>query len=96
MSLRSLSKHRTEAKYARNWSDPNDSSKAAKHTQYAINRYHRAVRRSQREVIAEAMADIDETESVTPCPPAPVEPRLLAPVAVVWRNRTVHVFAGCV
>ena len=52
MSLRSLSKHLTEAKFAHNWSDPNDSSKAAKHTQYAINRYHRAVRRSQREVIA--------------------------------------------
>ncbi len=52
MSLRSLSKHRTEASYANAWKHPSASTRAVKHTQYAINRYHRAVRRSQREVIA--------------------------------------------
>ena len=54
MSLRTLSKHRTEATYANSWKSPEASSKAVKHTQYAVNRYHRAVRRSQSEVIAKA------------------------------------------
>ena len=48
-----LSKHRTEASYAHSWSDYRDSSKARKHKQYAINRFHRAVRRSKRKVITE-------------------------------------------
>ena len=50
-----LSKHRTEASYAHSWSDARDSSKARKHKQYAINRFHRAVRRSQRKVITEQL-----------------------------------------
>ena len=55
MSLRKLSRHQTEAKYANNWSDSRDSSKAAKHKQYAINQFHRAVRRAQADLIAEQL-----------------------------------------
>ena len=60
MSLRTLSKHRTEATYANSWKSPEASSKSVKHTQYAITRFHRAVRRTQRELIALGLLDLDE------------------------------------
>jgi len=54
MSLRTLHKHRTDATYAQCHS-PNMSSKATKHKRHAINRFNRAFRRTQREVIAVAL-----------------------------------------
>jgi hypothetical protein len=53
MSLRTLPKHRTEASYA-NQTAGDLSSRAVKHKQATINRFNRAIRRSQREVIAKA------------------------------------------
>ena len=64
MSLRTLSKHLSEAKYAHSWSDARDSSDAKKHKQYAINRFHRAVRRSKREIIAEALEASERDERI--------------------------------
>ena len=58
MSLRSLSKHRTEASYANAWKHPSASSSAVKHTQYIINRFHRAVRRAQQEVIQQSINEV--------------------------------------
>ena len=54
MSLRTLHKHRTDATYAQ-WDSSNMSSKATKHKRHAINRFNRALRRTQREVIAVAL-----------------------------------------
>lgn len=56
MSLRTIPKHRTEATYAGQTRGGN-TSKAVKHKQAATNRYHRAVRRSQREVITSQLND---------------------------------------
>ena len=68
MTIRSLSKARTEATYANQWKHPTASSKSVKHTQYAINRYHRAVRRSQRFFIEEGLADCHDERVNYPFP----------------------------
>jgi hypothetical protein len=54
MSLRTLHKHRTDATYAQ-CDSSSMSSKATKHKRYAISRFNRALRRTQREVIAVAL-----------------------------------------
>ena len=54
MSLRTLHKHRTDSTYAQCYA-AQMSSKATKHKQYAVNRFNRAFRRTQREVIAAAL-----------------------------------------
>jgi len=59
MSLRTLPKHRTEATYA-NHEAGDLTSKAVKHKQAIIKRFHRAVRRSEREVIALGLIDLEE------------------------------------
>jgi len=58
MSLRNLHKHRTEASYA-NQTAGGMSGRAAKHKQATINRFNRAVRRSQREAIEASQQNKD-------------------------------------
>ena len=59
MSLRTLSDRLTEAKYAKSdRKGGGGSPKQAKHWQRVANTYHRAVRRSQREVIEAALIDL--------------------------------------
>ena len=54
MSLRTLHKHSTDSTYAQCYA-AQMSSKATKHKQAAVNRFNRAFRRTQREVIAAAL-----------------------------------------
>ena len=89
MSLRKLSKHQSEASYANSWSWYGDSGKSSKHKQYAINRFHRAVRRTQRETIASQLLEVERTPIVVGLS----KENTVSPFTITRSQRTVHCFA---